>query len=368
MNLTPINTKPDQLLLDPNNYRFHDLDNYRRVINRRKYADEHVQSKTLGLLQSTPEFELQALKDSIVTNGLVQLEQIVVEEYDTSDGRKRYLVVEGNRRVAAIKTLLDEIQSGNISVPEDKISTFRKLHVTELEGDKEERATFKQILMAIRHVAGISEWGPYQQAKLIAELYEIGHQQFGIVAQAIGIRAHEVARRYRAIKALEQMEQDDEFGEYASPKLYAAFHEAISAPVVKEWLGWSDGTFKAENTENRRSFYALLIPRTVDGETYPPKLKDIRQVRKLKDIVNKPLATSILLDPEKSLEDAVGAAATEGGESIPGILEHSIGQAIQALNQPGIDAWFNPTDREKQLWDRLVKVVDRIKSVMQFGQ
>lgn len=368
MKLTQISAKPDQLLLDPNNHRFHDLDNYRPVINRRKYADEYVQTKTLSLLQSTQAFELQALKDSIVTNGFVELEQIVVEEYDTSDGRKRYLVVEGNRRIAAIKTLLDELHSGNISIPEDKISTFRKFHVTELEGDKEERAAFKQILMAIRHVAGIREWGPYQQAKLIAELYEKGHHQFGSVAQAIGIKAPEVARRYRAIKALEQMENDDEFGEYAFPKLYAVFQEAISAPVVKDWLGWSDETFKAENTENRRNFYELLIPRTVNGETYPPKLKDIRQVRKLKDIVDKPLATSILLDPEKSLEEAVSAAATEGAESIPGILEHSIGQAIQALNQPGIDTWFNPTDREKQLWDRLVKVVERIKSIIQLGQ
>jgi hypothetical protein len=364
MNLKAVSVRPEQLLLDPNNYRFHDLDGYRPVINRRRYADAQVQARALGLLQSTPEFGLQALKDSILTNGFVPLEQVVVEEYDTSNGKRRYLVVEGNRRIAAIRSLLNEIQSSSITVPADIVDTFRKFRAFELQGTEDERTAFKQVLMAIRHVAGIREWGPYQQAKLVAEMYEKGQHQFSTVAQAIGMRANEVARRYRAIKALGQMENDDEFGEYASPKLYAAFQEAISSPLVRDWLGWSDETYRAESAENRRNFYELLIPQTVDGETYPPKLRDVRQVRKLKDIVNKPLATSILLDPEKGLEEAMSASATEDADSIPGILEHSIGQAIQSLNKPGIDAWLNPTDKEKQLWGKLLSIVEKIKGII----
>jgi len=161
MKLTSVNVKPEQLLLDPNNYRFHDLDGYRPIINQRKYADVHVQDKTLSLLQFTPEFQLQSLKDSILTNGFIPLEQLVVEEYDTSDGKTRYLVVEGNRRIAAIKTLLDEYQSGSISIPKDIMNTIREFRVIELTGSKDERASFKQVLMAIRHVAGIRAWGAY---------------------------------------------------------------------------------------------------------------------------------------------------------------------------------------------------------------
>ena len=80
------------------------------------------------------------------------------------------------------------------------------------------------------------------------------------------------------------------------------------ARLLKEWLWWSDTTFSAENLENRRSFYDLLIQHTIDGVIYPPKLKDVRQVRKLKDIVNKPQATEKLLNPESSLEDAINEA------------------------------------------------------------
>ena len=364
MKLTPISVEPEQLLLDPNNYRFHNLENFRRLINQRKYADPYVQSKTLNLLQSTPEFELQALKDSIATNGFVPLEQIVVEEYDNTSGQKRYLVIEGNRRTAAIKSLLEEFQSGSIEIADENLQTFTNLQVIELEGSEEERTAFRQTLMAIRHVTGVREWGPYQQAKLIAELYEKVYHQFGSVARAIGLQSREVARRYRAIKALEQMENDEEYAESAFPKLYAFFDEALRSPVVRDWFGWSDTTYQAENAENKRNFYELLVPRKVDDETYPAKFKDIRQVRKLKDILGKPMAMSILLDPEKSLEDAITAAATESADDTPRLLEYSIGQAIQVLKQPGIDAWLSPTDNEKQLWEKLVKIIDGIKSII----
>lgn len=359
-----ITVKPEQLLLDPNNYRFHDLAEYRVTKNHQKFGETNVQEHTLDLLQSTPEFQLQTLKDSITNNGFIPIEQPVVEKYDEIDGRHRYLVVEGNRRIAAIKILLDEHRLGNITLSKEVLDSIQEFQVVELTGSVSERTSFKQVLMAIRHVAGVRAWGAYQQAKLISELYQKGNRQFGAVAQAIGIRANEVARRYRAIKALEQMEKDDEYGDYASPQMYAAFHEAIASPVVKEWLGWSDDTFRAENSQNRTALYELLIPRTVDGESYPPKLKEVRQVRLLKDIVDKPVATAILLDPEKSLEDAQRAAAIEKAEDIPGIVELSIGQAIRALNQLGVDAWFNLTDSEKVLWAKLTRVVDSIKSIV----
>ena len=366
MQLNSIPVTPDRLLLDPNNYRFHDVDTYKPVVSRRRYGERSVQMRALSLLQSTEKFDLQALKDSILTNGYVPLEQIVVEEYDTDDNGKRYLVVEGNRRVAAIKTLLDEYDHAVVSIPEDKLRSLKELNVSEVTGSQQERDSFKQTLMAIRHVAGTREWGPYQQATLIVELYEQEGNDFGNVAQRIGIKPREVARRYRAIKALKQMEEDEEFGEYATPKLYAFFNEAIAAPKVREWLGWSDTKCLAENEDRRRAFYELVVSRpSDDGEILPPKITDVRQVRKLKNIVDKSAALNALLDPERSFEDAVNVAKAEIYEGQSGVLERALAQAVQALNQPGIDAWLNPTSREKELWKRLIGVVDKVRDFME---
>src|SRR4051794_11934706 len=120
MQFKQFKTNPGRLLLDPNNYRFHDLQDYRRVINRSRYAEPGVQQRALDLLQNTDSFELDALKDSIATNGFVPLEQIVVEAFEGDAGL--FLVIEGNRRVAAVKSLLAEQDSGSIDIPEVKLA------------------------------------------------------------------------------------------------------------------------------------------------------------------------------------------------------------------------------------------------------
>jgi hypothetical protein len=356
---------PEQLLLDPNNYRFHDISGYRPVNNQARYGEPGVQERAIQLLQNTESFELESLKDSIVTNGYVPIEQIVVVKYDEQEGGARYLVVEGNRRVAAVKSLILEHAAGVVDISEDKLQTLRELPIIELIGAPEERKQYQQTLMAIRHIAGIREWGPYQQAKLIVELYENEKHAFGQVAQRVGISAREVARRYHASKALQQMEEDEEFGEHASPKLYVFFHEAVSQPKVREWLDFSDETYTAQNGEARRAFYELLSPRQVEGEVLPPKLQNAnRQVRQLKDIVDKPVPLKLLLDPERPIEEAVRAAEDETVSDETGVLEHSLAQAFQAIKAPSIDAWLNPSERAIALWSEFVKVVDQIKRLM----
>jgi hypothetical protein len=367
---SPMNTEshqltPSQLLLDPNNYRFHDISGYKPVGNRLRYAEVGVQEKALQLLQNTESFELSALKDSILTNGFVQLEQIVVEKYDDADGLPRYLVIEGNRRAAAIKTLLQDYKDGSVDMKPSVLQTLEHLPVIEIIGTEAERRDYQQTLMAIRHIAGIRQWGPYQQAKLVVELYEKGDKTFGSVAQQIGISAREVARRYRASKALQQMEEDDEFGEYAAPRLYAFFHEAVSQPKVREWLNFSDQTYSAENNETRRAFYELLSPRGADGEVLPPKLQNAnRQVRQLKDIVDKTVPLKILIDPEKNFEDAVRAAESESIQDETGLLEHSLGVALHSLREPSIDAWLEPNERAKEIWSELVLLVDKVRRII----
>jgi hypothetical protein len=358
---------PDQLLLDPNNYRFHDLEGYRPV-NPTRYGEGGVQDRALQFLRDTPTFDLRALRDSIISNGFVPFEQIVVEKYPGDADRPKFVVIEGNRRAAAIKTILRDVNGGALDLKPEVLATLTDLSVIEIIGTEAERTKYQKTLMAIRHVAGIKEWGPYQQARLVVEMYDNEEGAFGPVAQRIGISAREVGRRYRASKALEQMEQDEEFGEYAEPRLYSFFHEAVSQPKVREWLGFSDETYKAQNAEARRTFYELLSPRDVNGAPFPPKLQNAnREVRQLKDVVDKAVPLKILSDPEKTLDEAVRAAEAETPQDETGVLEHALGVALQALRQPSIDAWLSPDDRAKQIWSDLVTVVDKIRGIMASG-
>jgi hypothetical protein len=322
-----------------------------------------VQDRALGLLQTTDSFDLESLKDSIKTNTYVPLERVVVELFDGEGETARYLVVEGNRRVAAVKTLLAEQAGGSADIPAATLTSIAAIPSIQITGTEEERRAYKQKLMAIRHIAGIKEWGPYQQAKLIVERYE-QNENFSLVAQEIGITSREVARRYRASKALQQMEEDEEMGEHAGPKLYALFHEAMSLPVVRDWLGFSDVSFTATNEENREAFYELLSPRSVEGETLAPKLSTARHVRSLRGIVNHPTALAALLEPERPLEDAIRESEVDNPPEDQAAGERALSQALRALREPGVDVWFTPTPRGRVLLAELRTLVDRLQTMM----
>ncbi len=363
MNYFPLEIPSSRLLLDPNNYRFHDLPTYRTVSNHARFAEAGVQDRALGLLQTTDSFDLESLKDSIKTNTYVPLERVVVELFDGVGQTARYLVVEGNRRVAAVKTLLAEEAAGAADIPTATLASITAIPSIQIVGREEERRAYKQKLMAIRHIAGIKEWGPYQQAKLIVELYG-QNGNFGLVAQEIGITSREVARRYRASKALQQMEKDEEMGEHANPKLYALFHEAMAQPLVRDWLGFSDETFTATHDENREAFYELLSPRLVEGETLPAKLSTARHVRSLRGIVNHPGALAALLEPERPLEDAIRQSEVEAPPEDLAAGERALSQALRALREPGVDVWFDPTPRARTLLGELHTLVARLNTMM----
>ncbi len=134
--------EPEQLLLDPNNYRFLDIAGYRKVAKRERFGEEGVQAKALDLLISNQSFDLEALRDSIASNGFVPLDQLVIEEYDEQDGKKRYLVIEGNRRAAAVKTLLKDQNDGSVDLDERIQKSLEKLPVIIVSGEDTEKTIF----------------------------------------------------------------------------------------------------------------------------------------------------------------------------------------------------------------------------------
>ena len=89
----------ESLLLDPNNFRFTAPGTVALVAEAR-IAEEKVQAAALERVKADGVSEL---KLSIAENGFVPVERIVVRALDGDEGG--YVVVEGNRRTAALKLL-----------------------------------------------------------------------------------------------------------------------------------------------------------------------------------------------------------------------------------------------------------------------
>ncbi len=323
--------KLGQLLLDPNNYRFLDLKEY-VFADRARYHEDGVQERAQRLVELDGQDELRALKESIEANGYVPIEALVVRPYPHQEGK--YVVVEGNRRVAAMRWLQKDSKSGGVSVSRELLKSFGQLPVVIIDPDVAGYERLQRVLMGLRHVSGTKEWGGYQRAKLVVELVEREELSISDAAKSIGMSSYEAKRRYRASKALDQMQQDEEFGSYATPRMYILFHEAVAQPKIREWLGWDEDRFEFANDENRHEFYRLLIPRRLeDDEEAPrpaePKVRTYLNVRNLKEVIGNVEAEESLLDPTQPFTDALAISkAAASSNWVPRLKA-----AIQALNR-----------------------------------
>ena len=124
--------------------------------------------------------------------------------------------------------------------------------------------------MGIRHIAGPKAWGAYQQAQLVLELRDNEGYDFKTIGEHLGISTVEVARRYRAMKALKVMENDDLYAETVYPEFYRLFHELVSLPDVRTRFGWDANDETFTDIESAREFFDLIAPHDEDGE---PELK-----------------------------------------------------------------------------------------------
>lgn len=326
----------DQLLLDPNNYRLQEQDDFVTCADDRFHLDR-VQSGTLRRLQKE---SIRPLRDSIVANGFLEIERIVVTPYEHDDDK--YLVIEGNRRVAALLQIRDEFEGG-IDIPEKVVAVFDAVPCLVAEQAGQE-AYFREALMGIRHVGGIKEWGGYQRAKLIAELRDAHDLEPQAISQRLGLSVQEVNRRYRAYKALEQMKNDEIFSEYAGANLYPIFHEAVSLPTVREWLNWNAENNCFEEADVLETFYQLVTPRNAgqDDES-DPKIRTYSEVRQLREILANDDAKAELLQLDREFVEAVAVA---NQDRMARRWRNEIAEAKAALSKiPGLEINnFSPED------------------------
>ena len=174
--LKPKEVSPDSLLLDPNNPRLtQDFQDQGYI------EDENAEDKQEALLslfqKSGDEFtDIEDLKKSIRQIGFVRIQNIVVREIGSSG---KYIVIEGNRRVATIKTLLKEHElampgsNDKINDP-DILASLEALEIMVLQTKgktKEQIRNDEKSILGLRHIGGNLEWEPLPKGRNIYEEY-----------------------------------------------------------------------------------------------------------------------------------------------------------------------------------------------------
>ena len=338
-----------KLLLDPNNYRFLDRKKFKRKAANRFHEDS-VQRATLESLEQS--YQLDELKHSIMTNGYVPMERIIVVRYPAKSGF--FLVVEGNRRVAALKSILKEEGEGVIELSSSEKASFSKIPCAVLKTSGNSLKHAERIIMGIRHIAGPKEWGAYQQALLVSELKDDEYLEFKDIGETLGISSVEAARRYRAIGALKQMEADELFSKKAEPAFYRLFHELVALPEVRSRFGWSSDKGAFVDIDKARQFFELICE---EGKT-EPKIKTYGDVRKLKSVVGHPKAEDSLFDTDEPLSEAIrigeqGKKSTDASE----LLDEAKG----SLASIGILQAQKLTETDLEVIEELLNLLQQLK-------
>jgi len=163
---------------------------------------------------------------------------------------RRYVVVEGNRRLVALKGLSDPQLRSSL---EAQTPAWARLGTLPSDIDipvviVSERDQV-DALLGFRHISGIEPWDPFAQARYIYELVD-RIQDFAAVAQIVGRSETEVRSMYRDHDIVEQAKTQFELDTSRVESSFGVFNAAMGHVKIRSYIG-------------------APAPREVDPETYP---------------------------------------------------------------------------------------------------
>jgi hypothetical protein len=349
----------DAIMLDPNNPRLATVSTEETPEER--IAEDGAQAATLRRLNAG-RFDMDGLRSSIRRSGLLPIDRIVVRPIEGEEAK--YVVLEGNRRIGAIKTLLEQHHDGDITLEDAVLASVEEPEVLVLEGEGAEQARLDQwLIQGVRHITGIRQWGGYQAARTIQTMIEkLGYDE-PEVAEALNLSVQRVKRSMRVLAALEQMSEDEEYGEFAAPDLYAYFDELVKRPSVRNWIGWDNETYKFTDEERAREFFSWIAPdEELDDE---PRISTSGDVRQLDSVLGSDAALGVLNTPGNTLSEALVLAAPE-----PLVPEwrKPVERAIDALNAIPTAELEQLEDEDRDLIERVRDLADkRLRQAKQLG-
>jgi hypothetical protein len=186
----------DELYLDPMNLR----------LGRNNIGRNVSQEKVLELMGT---WTIEELALSYLESGGFWTHEALLVTKENLYGSQRLVVIEGNRRVAALKYLNDAVNGRPASKKWKEIIKGRKIPYDLFEkipyidiSSREEIESF----LGFRHVTGIKEWQPAEKAQFIAKMIDERGMDYTQVMRKIGSKTDTVRQHYISYRLLLQIE------------------------------------------------------------------------------------------------------------------------------------------------------------------
>jgi len=183
------------------------------------------------------EFAVDEIALSIAANGYFPYEPLFVTKEDG-----KLVVVEGNRRLAAVRLLVDADLRREIGATDlPTISAAAKKALDTLPAVTCSRSEIWQYV-GFKHVNGPQQWQSYSKARYIAWVHNELKVPLDDIAEQIGDQHSTVKRLYRAWMVLEQAEKEGVFSKEDRSKRHFSFshlYTGLDYPGIQTFLGLS---------------------------------------------------------------------------------------------------------------------------------
>ncbi len=280
--------KSRDMWLDPKNPR----------LGREFVASKPTQAE---ILERMSEWALKELAVSFIENGFWTQEALVATT-EVYKNRERLVIIEGNRRLAALKMLKaafkdDKHQWAELIIDVDE-KHLKKLwnEIPYVLADNRDEV---QSYLGFRHVSGIKEWAPAEKAEFIAHLIDDHQMSYKEVMRRIGSKTNTVRHNYIAYRLLLQMEKhsDDISIEHVEER-FSVLYLSLRTEGVKGFLEIDIDAPERQSKEpvpkkhirNLKNFALWLFG---NGETLPI-VNDSRQVDKFGNVLESADAVAYL--------------------------------------------------------------------------
>lgn len=186
---------------------------------------------------------LDDLLQSISTNGYLDIEPLIAMGTADSD---ELTVLEGNRRLAALRLLREPELASRIAAPTSVRITVPKVEdslrhtLDEVTVYRVEKRDHARAFIGFKHINGTAKWSAYAKARFAADWYREGEVGIDRIASALGDRHGTVKRMVAAIYVLEQATGERLFDieDRCTPKFnFAHLFAALSRSQYQEYLG-----------------------------------------------------------------------------------------------------------------------------------
>ena len=207
-----------------------------RLVEFGKVGDEQ---QILNLLWR--EMAIEELVMSILAQGFFPHEPVYVVEKNG-----HYTVVEGNRRLAAIKSILhpERVANNRMEKFMEQVPAAKEILRTEgvpvlVMKNREEAWRY----IGFKHVNGAAKWGSFAKAKYIAKVHREYNVPLDKIAEQIGDGNQTVVKLYEGLMVLEQAEQKAEFSisDVQAGRLYFShLYTALAYQKFRSYIGLAD--------------------------------------------------------------------------------------------------------------------------------